>query len=317
MIDLCPPSLLSETSVWLDPFQLYTLPLGDWVSNIVDFLVDGFRPVFQAIRVPFALVLDSIRDLLLFVPPTLFLVILGLAVWQIGNAQIAIYSLVAMILVGLLGTWEEAMITLSLVICSVAFCLLIGLPIGILAARNDRFDTILRPMLDAMQTLPSFVYLVPVVMLFGIGEVPGVIVTLIFAVPPLIRLTNLGIRQVSKEVVEAAVAFGSTPNQVLWEAQIPLAMPTILAGVNQAILLALSMVVVASMISVEGLGQMVLRGIGRLDVGLATVGGVSIVLVAILLDRVTQAMGKPHKLAWDKRGPAGFFFSLVRSSNES
>jgi ABC-type proline/glycine betaine transport system permease subunit len=163
-----------------------------------------------------------------------------------------------------------------------------------------------------MQTLPSFVYLVPVVMLFGIGEVPGVIVTLIFAVPPLIRLTNLGIRQVSKEVVEAALAFGSTPNQVLWEAQIPLALPTILAGVNQSILLALSMVVVASMISVEGLGQMVLRGIGRLDVGLATVGGISIVLVAILLDRITQALGKAKKVSWKKRGPIGVMFSFTQ-----
>lgn len=310
MIDCLSPSLISETPVFLDPFQLYTLPLGDWVSSLVNFLVDQFRWIFQLIRIPFSVVLTTIEASLLAIPPTLFLILLGLLVWQWCGSGIAIYSLVAMTGIGLLGTWEPAMTTLSLVICAVTFCIIIGLPIGILAARSDRFDSILRPLLDAMQTLPSFVYLVPVVMLFGIGEVPGVIVTLIFAVPPLIRLTNLGIRQVSKEVVEAAIAFGSTPNQVLWEAQVPLALPTILAGVNQSILLALSMVVVASMISVEGLGQMVLRGIGRLDVGLATVGGISIVLVAILLDRITQALGKPKKRSWKKRGPIGFVLSF-------
>ncbi|NQZ62813.1 ABC transporter permease subunit, partial [Crocosphaera sp.] len=153
-------------------------------------------------------------------------------------------------------------------------------------------ERVIRPLLDVMQTLPSFVYLVPVVMLFGIGEVPGVIATIIFAIPPLIRLTNLGIRQVSPEVTEAAIAFGSTPWQVLWEAQIPLAMPTILAGVNQAILMALSMSVVTSMIAVPGLGQMVLQGVGRLDVGLAAVGGLGIVLLAIMLDRMTQAISQ-------------------------
>jgi len=312
MLDYLSPTLLGQTPVFLDPFQLYTLPLGDWVTNFVDFLVDQFRPIFQLIRVPFSFVLTTIESSLLAVPPTLFLIVLGLLVWQFCGSSVALYSLFAMGGIGLLGTWEPAMTTLSLVICAVTFCIIIGLPIGILAARSDRFDSILRPLLDAMQTLPSFVYLVPVVMLFGIGEVPGVIVTLIFAVPPLIRLTNLGIRQVSKEVVEAAIAFGSTPNQVLWEAQVPLALPTILAGVNQSILLALSMVVVASMISVEGLGQMVLRGIGRLDVGLATVGGISIVLVAILLDRVTQALGKPKKVSWKKRGPIGVVSSFVK-----
>jgi len=164
-----------------------------------------------------------------------------------------------------------------------------------------------------MQTLPAFVYLVPVVMLFGTGEVPGVIVTFIFAVPPLIRLTNIGIRGVPEDVVEAAQAFGSTPRQVLLQVQVPLAMPTILAGVNQSLMLALSMVVIASLIAVEGLGQMVNRGIGRLDVGLAAVGGIGIVLLAIVLDRITQAVGdtKKGRLHWKKRGPIGFILKLV------
>jgi len=169
----------------------------------------------------------------------------------------------------------------------------VGIPLGIISAKNDRLERLIRPLLDVMQTLPTFVYLVPVVMLFGIGEVPGVIATIIFAIPPLIRFTNLGIRQVSKEVIEAGIAFGSTPWQLLWEAQIPLAMPTILAGVNQSILMALSMSVVTSMIAVPGLGQMVLQGVGRLDVGLAAVGGLGIVLLAIMLDRLTQAIADP------------------------
>lgn len=298
----------------LNLFEQYTIPLGDWLEVVVQFIVDNFRSVFQAIRTPVDLVLTGIESFFQWLPPLAFLVILGLVAWQLAGRGTAIYSLVALLLVGFLGTWSEAMTTLALVITAVFFCVLIGIPVGILAARSDRFEQILRPVLDAMQTLPAFVYLVPVVMLFGIGEVPGVIVTFIFAVPPLIRLTNIGIRQVSPAVIEAAQAFGSTANQILWEAQLPLAMPTILAGVNQAIMLALSMVVIASMISVGGLGQMVLRGIGRLDVGLAAVGGISIVLVAVMLDRITQAVGQAQPLPWHQRGPIGWVLSLRHQS---
>ena len=182
------------------------------------------------------------------------------------------------------------MVTLSIVLTALVLAILIGMPLGIWAARSDRVWSIMRPLLDGMQTIPAFVYLVPVVMLFGIGNVPGVIVTVIFAISPLIWLTNLGIRQVPEEVVEATRAFGATDRQLLWKAQIPLALPTIMAGVNQTLMMSLSMVVIASMISVGGLGQMVLRGIGRLDVGLAAVGGLGIVMLAIVLDRLTQAL---------------------------
>ncbi|MCB0061705.1 MAG: ABC transporter permease subunit, partial [Caldilineaceae bacterium] len=183
------------------------------------------------------------------------------------------------------------MTTLALVLTAVFFCTIIGVPLGILASRSDRFEGGLRPLLDAMQTTPAFVYLVPIVMLFGVGNVPGIIATIIFALPPIIRLTNLGIRSVPADVVEAAYAFGSTPFQVLWEVQLPLATRTILAGLNQTLLLALSMVVIAAMIAAGGLGTMVLRGIGRLDVGLGAVGGLGIVLLAVVLDRITQALG--------------------------
>lgn len=283
------------------------IPLGEWISSLVDWVVTNFRWFFQLIRVPISQVLNGIEAFFQWLPPILFLVILGLLAWQFAGKAIALFSIIAMTLVGLIGAWSETMTTLSLVVTAVVLCVLVGLPLGIAAARSDRTEATIRPVLDAMQTLPAFVYLVPVVMLFGTGKVPGVIVTFIFAVPPLIRLTNIGIRQVSAETIEAATSFGSTPRQMLWEVQIPLAMPTILAGVNQAIMLALSMVVIASLIAVEGLGQMVNRGIGRLDVGLAAVGGIGIVLMAIVLDRLTQAVGKPPKdgLTWQDRGPIG------------
>lgn len=288
------------------------IPLGAWIEGIVNWVVTEFRWVFQLIRVPISQLLNGIEDFLQWLPPFIFLAVLVLIAWQFGGRRLAILSLTAMILVGLIGAWEESMTTLSLVITAVVLCIAVGIPLGIASARSNRVENTIRPVLDAMQTLPAFVYLVPVVMLFGTGKVPGVIVTFVFAVPPLIRLTNIGIRQVSREAVEASQAFGSTPWQMLWEVQIPLAMPTILAGVNQAIMLALSMVVIASLIAVEGLGQMVNRGIGRLDVGLAAVGGIGIVLMAIVLDRLTQAIGNPPKdgLTWRDRGPIGFITGL-------
>ncbi|MBC6421327.1 MAG: ABC transporter permease subunit [Hormoscilla sp. SP12CHS1] len=297
----------------LNTFEGYEIPVGDWIKAGVDFLVENFRPVFQAIRWPVSIGLEGIETGLNAIPPVIFIIIVGLLAWQIAGRGVGIFSYIAMLIVGFLGVWEESMVTLSLVITAVVLCVIVGIPIGIACARSDKAEQIIRPILDAMQTLPTFVYLVPVVMLFGIGQVPGVIVTFIFAVPPLIRLTNIGIRQVSPEVVEAAQAFGSTPNQVLWEAQIPLAMPTILAGVNQSIMMALSMVVVASMIAVEGLGQMVLRGIGRLDIALASTGGIGIVLVAVMLDRITQAAAKSNnsKLSWKERGPIGALLPLL------
>ncbi len=279
----------------LNPFQLYTIPLDDWISGIINFIVDNFRPFFQAIGFPIRWTLQNIEWGFQTIPPLIFIIIISLIAWKLAGRKIAIYSIISLTLIGFVDVWEEAMVSLALVLTAVVFCLVVGIPLGIISAKNDRVEGFLRPLLDVMQTLPSFVYLVPVVMLFGIGEVPGVIATIIFAIPPLIRLTNLGIRQVSPEVMEAAIAFGSTPWQLLWEAQIPLAMPTILAGVNQAILMALSMSVVTSMIAVPGLGQMVLQGVGRLDVGLAAVGGLGIVLLAIMLDRITQALAEPNQ----------------------
>ncbi len=279
-------------NVLLNPFQLYTIPLDDWISQSIEFIVKNFRPFFQTISLPIGWGLKRIEWGFSAIPPLIFIIIIGILAWKLAGKKIAIYSIISLTLIGFVGAWEQAMVSLALVVTAVLFCLMVGIPVGVISAKHDPLERVIRPLLDVMQTLPSFVYLVPVVMLFGIGEVPGVIATIIFAIPPLIRLTNLGIRQVSPEVTEAAIAFGSTPWQVLWEAQIPLAMPTILAGVNQAILMALSMSVVTSMIAVPGLGQMVLQGVGRLDVGLAAVGGLGIVLLAIMLDRMTQAISQ-------------------------
>ncbi|PSN20421.1 glycine/betaine ABC transporter permease [filamentous cyanobacterium CCP5] len=289
------------------------VPVGDWIAAFVDWLVANFRWFFQAVRVPISFILDGIESIFRAIPAILFIAGLVLLAWQVAGRGLAIFTFVALMLVGLIGAWEASMVTLALVMTAVVLCVIVGLPLGIAAARSRRVESFIRPGLDAMQTLPAFVYLVPVVMLFGTGKVPGVIVTFIFAVPPLIRLTNIGIRGVSKDAVEAALAFGSTPRQMLWDVQVPLAMPTILAGVNQSIMLALSMVVIASLIAVEGLGQMVNRGIGRLDVGLAAVGGLGIVLIAIVLDRITQAIGKPPQdgLTWQERGPIGWVKGLL------
>jgi len=194
--------------------------------------------------------------------------------------------------VGLLGLWEDSMTTLAMVLASVIICTLMGVPLGILAGRSDRFEAGMRPVLDAMQTTPAFVYLVPIVMLFSVGNVAGVLATIIFALPPIVRLTSLGIRQVHPELVEAAQAFGATNWQVLRKVQIPQALPTILAGLNQTIMMALSMVVIAALIGAGGLGSPVVRGLNTLDIGGAVVGGLGIVLMAILLDRLTQSMAR-------------------------
>lgn len=277
---------------WLHPFDEALIPLGDYVVVALSWLVSNFRPAFQAIRMPVDYILKNIELGLLWLPQPILLLLVVLVGWRLGRARLAIGSLGALVAIGLIGAWSEAMVTLALVLTSLFFCIVLGLPLGILAAKSNVVERFLRPVLDAMQTTPAFVYLVPIVMLFGIGNVPGVVVTIIFALPPLIRLTNLGIRQVDTNLIEASHSFGASSGQMLFKVQLPLATPTIMAGVNQSLMLALSMVVIGSMIAVGGLGQMVLRGIGRLDMGLAAVGGVGIVLLAVVLDRMTQALVK-------------------------
>lgn len=291
-----------------------SLPVQAWINEGLGWVVQNFRPFFQTVRAPIDGTLTWVESLLTSVPTLAMVALMGLLAWQFAGRAIALGTVASLMVVALLGIWSEAMVTLSLVLTSLAFCIVIGLPLGIVLAASDRAQRWMRPFLDAMQTTPAFVYLVPVVMLFGIGNVPGVIVTIVFALPPLVRLTNLGLRQVRPDLIEAARAYGASPWQMLVKVQLPLAMPSIMAGINQALMLSLSMVVIASMIAVGGLGQMVLRGIGRLDMGLATVGGLGIVLLAVMLDRITQAMGQPRRGVrhWWQTGPAGLAWRLLR-----
>ena len=304
-----------DLSFLLDPFQSQMLPVGEWAQSLIDWLVSNYRDFFQALKQPIDIVLTGLETILRGVPPTILIVIFGLLGWQVAGPRVGVIAVVCLFLVGAIGAWPNAMTTLAIILTAVLFCIGVGIPMGILAARSDRFEAVLKPCLDFLQTIPSFVYLVPVVMLFGIGNVPGVIVTIVYALAPIVRLTNLGIRQVRADMVEASVAFGGNRRQTMWKVQLPLALPTIMTGVNQTIMMSLAMSVVASMISVTGLGQMVLRGIGRLDMSIATTGGLGIVLLAIVIDRVSQGFGRTRRdrgrRQWFETGPVGILRNLL------
>ncbi|MDD3311166.1 proline/glycine betaine ABC transporter permease [Pseudodesulfovibrio sp.] len=273
-------------------FDNYVIPLDRWVSDAVEWLVDNYREFFQMLKWPVERLLNGFDHGLNAAHPAVIIAVVCLAAWRFSGKRLALFSLTAMLLVGYLGLWGETMTTLAMVLSSVVVCAVAGVPLGIMSGRSDRFEAGLRPVLDAMQTTPAFVYLVPIVMLFSVGNVAGVLATIIFALPPIIRLTGLGIRGVHPELVEAALAFGATRRQVLFKVQIPLAMPTILAGLNQTIMMALSMVVIAALIGAGGLGSPVILGLNTLDIGRAVVGGLGIVLMAIVLDRITQSMAQ-------------------------
>ena len=300
---------------WLNPFASVDLGIGAWADGIKGWAMSN-RSVIQPMKNFFDGVITGIERGLHAVPPLVMLVILVLIAWQAAGRRVAILVFGCLVVLGLLApdAWSLAMTTLAIVIASVLLCVLIGLPLGVLAGKSDRFEAGVRPVLDTMQTIPAFVYLVPVVMMIGIGNVSGVIVTIIFALAPLVRLTSLGIRSVNPGVVEAARAFGATPRQILFKVELPLATPTILAGLNQTIMLSLSMVVIASMISVKGLGNEVLRAMGRLDAGKAIVGGLGIVMLAIVLDRITQGLGRSGRNRgqrhWWQTGPVGLVTGL-------
>jgi len=273
-------------------FANHTVPLRSWIAAAVNWLYTNHRPFFQAIKKPVEWMLNGINLGLHAVPPVIMLLLVFALAWWAASWRIGVFSLVALGFVGFLGLWGETMTSLAMVISAVVFCIIVGVPLGILASRSDRFAGFLRPVLDVMQTTPAFVYLVPVVMLFSIGTVAGVIATIVFSMPPLIRLTNLGIRQVQGDVVEAATAFGSSPREILFKVQLPLALPTIMAGLNQTIMLSLSMVVIAALIGAGGLGLPVFEGLNSLKTGLAGIGGLAIVLLAMVLDRITQGLGE-------------------------
>lgn len=276
--------------------------IGDGIDLAVNYLLDNFAPALDTFAALIGFVTGTLQSVLLGIPMPLGLaVFVFLALWRV-SLGFAIFTGLSLALVGQMELWPPMMETLSLVIASTIIAMMVGLPLGIAMARRDSVAAIVRPGLDLMQTMPAFVYLIPAAMFFGLGAVPGTIATVIFSMPPVVRLTNLGIRQVDVEFVEAGKAFGCTSTQLLLKVQLPNAMPSIMAGINQTIMLSLSMVVIASMIGAGGLGNTVLTGIQRLDVGTGFEGGIAVVILAVILDRLTQSLGK-QGASWRVRLP--------------
>ncbi len=267
------------------------LPLGALVNDAVKLLLEQGGGLFDMIGALVEGFASQIELILLAIPSWLVMIaVLALGVWRL-NWRFGLFALASLLVIRIIGFWDQTAVTLALVFSATLISIVVGVPLGILSARSDRFNALLRPVLDFMQTMPAFVYLIPAAMLFGLGRVPGILATVVFAMPPVVRLTALGIRQVSSEQVEAGQAFGCTSMQLLWKVQLPIALPTLMAGVNQTIMMALSMVIIASMVGAGGLGNEVLSSIQRLDIGLGFESGLSVVLLAIILDRLTESFG--------------------------
>lgn len=268
------------------------IPLGSWVDQSVHYLLDHdaktFDAIGRAIEGLAALVEHSLQPVPMWLMMAIFI---GVGLWRVGW-RFAIFTAASLFLIFATGFWDQTVVTLGLTLSSTIVSLVLGIPLGIWAAKSKWVAAIVRPILDLMQTMPAFVYLIPAAMLFGLGRVPGILSTVIFAMPPAVRLTSLGIRHVNREIVEAGQAFGCTPWQLLYKVQFPNALPSIMQGVNQTIMMALSMVIIASMVGAGGLGNDVLASIQRLDIGLGFESGLSVVLLAIILDRITESFGR-------------------------
>lgn len=272
------------------------IPLAQWVDELMDWVLVHFGAFFDAMGDVLLKVLLYMEHFFLWLPWYVVIALVGVLAWRaLGRWWHGVVMAVLLFIIGTFGYWKLSMMTLSLVTAAVIISLAIGIPAGILMAQNNLVEQLLRPLLDAMQTMPSFVYLIPALMLFGLGKVPAVFATIIYAVPPVIRLTNVGIRQVPKSVLEAAESLGSSSRQILFNVQLPLAFPSIMVGVNQTTMMALSMVVVASMIGARGLGLEVLLAINRIEVGRGFEAGLSIVFLAIIIDRITHALASKQK----------------------
>ncbi|QQZ11270.1 ABC transporter permease [Heyndrickxia vini] len=271
------------------------IPLANWIDQFVDWLTSKFGSVFDGLATGLESIVNGIVSGLGFIPPILLAIIISLVAWWLTKKSIAIFSLIGFLLIDYLGYWNAMLDTLALVLTSVIISVVVGIPIGIWASQKDTVRKIVTPILDFMQTMPAFVYLLPAIFFFNIGVVPGVVASVIFAMPPTIRLTILGIKQVPEDIIEATESFGSTTGQKLLKVQLPLATPTIMAGINQSIMLALSMVVIASMVGAPGLGEEVYRAVTQLKTGVGVEAGLAIVIVAIVLDRITQNVGKKNQ----------------------
>ena len=276
-----------------------SIPLAEWTESAVDWITDNFDRAFDVLDSAIDLVVGSLESLLLTPPALVMVAILGVIAFLLAGWRVALFTILGLVFTISLDLWEATMQTLALVLAATVVALVIGIPIGIIAAKSDALEASIRPVLDVAQTMPAFVYLVPCVVLLGIGAGPALIATVVFAMPPAVRLTMLGIQQVPKDTVEAAHAFGATPWQTLFKVELPLSLKTIMAGVNQVIMLSLSMVVISGLAGAGGLGEPVVTGLSQLDVGISFVGGVGIVVIAIMLDRITRALARrDRESAW-------------------
>ncbi|WP_141432147.1 proline/glycine betaine ABC transporter permease [Bacillus sp. 03113] len=264
-----------------------SLPLDKWANSFVDFITTNFSGMFDSINSVMTNVIGGLEWLLTAPPPLIMVVVIVALAWRLTSWKVACFTCFGLLLIISLNLWEESMLTLALVLASTITSLIIGVPLGVLAYRFKKVRSIVQPILDIMQTMPAFVYLIPAVLIFGLGNVTALLATFVFAMPPAVRLTLLGLQQVPETTLEAAEAFGASEWQKLIKVQLPLALPMIMSGVNQVIMLSLSMVVIASMVGAGGLGAEVLRSISMLDVGLGFIGGISVVIIAIILDRMT------------------------------
>jgi glycine betaine/proline transport system permease protein len=271
------------------------LPIAVWVDDFVNWLTTNLEVAFDGVTTILESVVEGMVAGFGFIPSYVFIILLTLIAWRVSNKGIGLFTLIGLFLVDNLGYWEPMLETLALVLTAVFISILLGIPMGIWASQKQMVKNIVVPVLDFMQTMPAFVYLIPAIFFFNIGVVPGVVASVIFAMPPTIRLTILGIQQVPADIIEATEAFGSTTSQKLLKVQLPLAMPTIMAGINQSIMLALSMVVIASMVGAPGLGADVYRAVTQIQIGKGFEAGLSIVVIAIILDRITQNIGKSKK----------------------
>ena len=275
----------------------YGRDIGLQIDEIIDWMQINLDFIFSFIKTALLTALIWLEDILIWIPWPAFIAGVGVLGWRMAGIRVGVFSVASLLAIAVFGLWESAMETSALIIVTVTLSIFIAVPVGVWASQSDRLDAILRPILDGMQTMPSFVYLVPAIAFFSLGNVPAVIATLIYAVPPAVRLTNLGIRQVPEETIEAAMSFGATSTQLLLRVKIPLAIPTIMAGVNQTTLMALAMVVIASLVGAGGLGEDVNRALGRIEPGNAFLAGLGIVFLAIIIDRITQAFASRQRAA--------------------
>lgn len=275
----------------MDQTLIPRINVGDWVSDGIDWLTDNATWLFDAFSTVMTLLVEGFSDILLSIPVFILLAVLVLIAWFIRSWRLALGALLGFLLVMGMRQWETMLQTMSLVLVSTLTAVILAIPLGIWAAKSETVSKIVRPIMDFMQTMPAFVYLIPAVTFFSIGVVPGVFSTIIFSLPPGVRMTELGIRQVDKETVEAGRSYGATPWQILRGIQLPLAVPTIMAGINQVIMLSLSMAVIAGMVGADGLGKEVTAAISTLDVAQGVEAGLAVVILAVYLDRLTAALG--------------------------